>query len=122
MSARSQIVCGGGWKGTRIERVKVKAWISLFAAVGLGCISLVGAESVWFYACIPGGLGLLISVVLFIREGPREFEFPGDPAGGDLRNLYSACGTPRHMVGPQNSETVAASKGGAEEGRRRAEI
>ncbi len=112
MNTTSPIVAGGGWKRTRVERVKVKAWIALFAAIGLGSVAVVGAESAWVYACVPGGLSLLLSVVLFVRERPREFGFPYERAGHDPRNLYGACGSAGTTGGPPKAEPGAGPKDG----------
>ena len=112
MSPIFQIVSGGGWKLTRIQRVKLKAWITLFTAIGLGCVSIVGAESICFYACIAGGLALFMSVVLFIRERPREFEFSSGRAGHDLRKLYGACTSTKSATDRQKAKPRAASEGG----------
>ncbi len=97
MSVISRIVASGGWKGTQVERVKVRAWVALFLAIGFGSVSVVGADSLWFYAWVPGGLALLASVVLFLREKPREVEWPvpwpPGKAPHDLRKLYGASGS-----------------------------
>lgn len=87
MNSFSQIVAGGGWKGTRVEKVKVKAWSTLFGAVLLGTISALGADSIWFYAFVPAGLAFLIAMILFLRERPRAIEFPSGRAGSDPRKL-----------------------------------
>ena len=93
MSAISNIVCGGGWKGTRSERVKVKAWILLLAAIALGGISLATNQPVWTFAAgTLAALTLTASAVLFVRERPRVFKFPWGHAGHDLRKLYGASG------------------------------
>ena len=79
------IVCGGGWKQCHRENVKVKAWISLFAAILPGGVA-VGADLSWLY--IPAAIGLVIALVLFVREKPRPIEMPDVQEGGDLRKLY----------------------------------
>jgi hypothetical protein len=95
MGAISRIIAGGGWKGTRVGRVKVKAWAALFWAIGLSSISVLAVDSIWFYSCIPAGVSFLASLVLFVRERPREVEFPWNRAGHDPRNLYGAGGSIR---------------------------
>jgi hypothetical protein len=92
MKTISQIISGGGWKGTRVERIRVKAWSTLFIAIGLGCMSILSIGSVWFYACIPAVICLLASVVLFIREQPLEFESFSDRVGADPGKLYARRG------------------------------
>ena len=92
MKTKYQIVAGGGWKGTRVERIRVKAWIALFFALGLGCLSVLFIGSVLFYACIPAAVSLIVSVVLFIREQPLEFESFSHPVGTDPGKLYGRHG------------------------------
>lgn len=104
MGANSQIVAGGGWKGTRVERVEVKAWAALVGAIGLGGISQLAVDSIGFYAYIPAGASLLTSLVLFVRERPRGVELPGDPAGHDLWNLYASSGGASHKKGKGSAE------------------
>ena len=107
MKTISPIIAGGGWKGTRVGRIRVKAWITLFIALGLGCLSILAIGSVGFYACIPAGISLIAAVVLFIREQPLEFESFAGRVGADPRKLYarrgghdltSLQGTARHAV------------------------
>lgn len=92
----SQIVAGGGWKYTRVERIKVKAWMMLSVAILLCGVAIVGSDSFWFYASVPAGLSLVISLFLFVREKPREVSIPRQLVGGNLRNLYSASGRGAH--------------------------
>ena len=113
MSAISQIVSGGGWKGTRSERVKVKAWAALFTAIALGSISLTASDLVWMMcAAVPAGFSVLTCIVLFIRERPREFHFPWGRAGHDLRKLYGAFGSTAHRTDGTNAEPGAPPNGG----------
>jgi hypothetical protein len=88
MKTISQIVSGGGWKGTRVERIRVKAWSTLFIAIGLGCMSILSIGSVWLYASIPAVISLIVSVVLFIREQPKAFESFSGRVGADPGKLY----------------------------------
>jgi hypothetical protein len=112
MGTISRIVAGGGWKGTLVERVKVKAWIALFGAIGLGSISVLAVHSIWFYSCIPAGVSFLTSLVLFVRERPREIEFPWHRAEYDPRNLYGAFGSIEHKIDDESAESGAAPNGG----------
>jgi len=70
----------------------VRAWIAFFIAMGLGCLSALSRDSVGFYAWIPAGLSLIVSVVLFIRERPLEYESFSEPVGEDPKKLYGNCG------------------------------
>ena len=88
MKAISQIVANGGWKDAKTEKVKVKAWLALYAAIVLGSISLFGIGSAWVYAYVPAVLSLLMSVLLFVLEKPRYFEWTVHQDEYDLRNLY----------------------------------
>jgi hypothetical protein len=112
MSTISEIVCGGGWKGTRSERVRVKAWIALLAAIASGGAAAIATEPVWVIcAGITAGLSLLASVVLFIRERPRVVEFPSGRAGHDPRNLYGATGSNVPGIGCSIAEPHTAPNG-----------
>ena len=62
MSGRSHIVSGGGWKDTCVERIKVKAWVMLFSAIGLGGVAVAGSDSLWLYVCIPAGITFVLSL------------------------------------------------------------
>src|ERR1043166_1014309 len=90
MTAKSQIVAGGGWRGTRSERVKVKAWSTFFGAIGLAVLALLAGDSISPYSWIPAGLSFLTSLFFFVHERPRELWFPSGHARHDLRNLYGA--------------------------------
>src|SRR5207248_1273811 len=104
-----QIVCGGGWKGTRPERIKVKAWATLSTAIALGTISLTAGDPVWMIGtAVPAGFSFLTSIVLFIRERPREFRFPWGRADHDLRNLYGAFGSTAHRTDGTKAESGAS--------------
>ena len=110
MSAISKIVSGGGWKDTRSERVKVKAWAALFMAIALGSLSLTASDLVWMmFAAVPAGFSVLTCIVLFTRERPREFHFPWGRAGHDPRNLYGAFGSTAHRTGGTNAKPGAPS-------------
>jgi hypothetical protein len=112
MNAISQIVSGGGWKSTRVERVKIKAWIAFFVAIAFGCLTMLSIGSFWFYAYIPAGLSLIVSVVLFIRERPLEFESFSERAGEDPGKLYGRCGSIDLNRSHRNAEPSAAPNGG----------
>ena len=88
MSAVSQIVDGGGWKGTRVEMIKVKAWAALVSAIVLGGVAVTEPDSFWVYASIPAGLGFLLFLILLIWEKPRAITIPRGSVGGDPRKLY----------------------------------
>jgi hypothetical protein len=88
----SQIVQGGGWKDSRVEHIKVNAWITLFVAIVLGGVAVAQSDSAWFYAWVPGGISLLFSLVLFCREKPRAIAFPYRRSGADPRKLYDLSG------------------------------
>ncbi|SRR5260221_147804 len=112
MESISQIVAGGGWKETRVERVKVKAWIALFGAIGLASLSILASDSIWLYACIPAGVSFLTSLALFVRERPREIQFPWGRVGHDLRNLHGTADSQRARQSSQEAEPGAAPNGG----------
>jgi len=92
MTATSRIVAGGGWNGSRIERVRVKAWAALFGAISLASVAMQIGDSFQIFACILAALTFLTAVVLFVRERPRELQFPCSHADYDLRKLYGAAG------------------------------
>ena len=89
----SRIVCGGGWKENRTGKVKVKAWLALLATLGLGGAALWAAEPL-FLAMLGGAstVSLVVSIALFVREKPRQFETFCGPVGHDPRKLYGATG------------------------------
>lgn len=87
MNTPSPIVSGGGWKNTRAENIKVKAWVTLFLAILLGSIAIVGSDSFWLYACIPAGISLFLSILFFFREKPHSIPFPQDRLDTDPRKL-----------------------------------
>jgi len=89
MSEIAHIVSGGGWKSTRKENIKVKTWVTLYAGIGFGFVSMMGQGSIWSYCWIPAVISFAASVVLFICEKPRKVEFPQGRVGQDPRNLYS---------------------------------
>lgn len=103
MKPISPIVAGGGWQGTRVRRIRVKAWIALFFALGLGCLSILAMDSVGFDAWIPAVISLIAAVVWFIREQPVEFEAFSGTVGADPGKLYARRGgndiTPSGMNG-----------------------
>jgi hypothetical protein len=111
MNTISQIVSGGGWKSVRVKRLKVKAWITLFIAIGLGCASMLSTDKVSLYASIASGLSLIISVVLFIRERPIEFEDFSDPVGEDPRKLYGSCGGTDFKPDGRSAEPLLSPRG-----------
>jgi hypothetical protein len=88
MKETSQIVAGGGCRGTRCSRVKVKACIALILAIVFLVIALSSIGTVLFYASIPAVISLAVSVVLFIRELPIAIESPTGGVGTDPRKLY----------------------------------
>jgi len=88
----SQIVAGGGWKGTRLDRIRVKACITLIVAIILVGVSISSMGSILIYACIPAVVSLIASVVLFIREQPVEIESLSGRVGADPRKLYGRLG------------------------------
>ncbi len=88
MKSISQIVAGGGWRGTRVDRIKVKAWSALVLAMIFGGVSIVSIGSVLFYAFVPAMITLIASLILFVRERPVEIESPSGRVGDDRRNLY----------------------------------
>jgi len=87
----SQIVAGGGWRGARRYRIKVKACVTLILAMFLGSLSMFSIESFFFYACIPAVISLISSGMLFIREKSIEIESLSGEVGTDPRNLYGTA-------------------------------
>ncbi len=92
MKSILQIVAGGGWRGTRVDRIKVKAWSALFMAMIFGGVSTVSIDTVLFYAFVPAVIALITSLVLFVRERPVEIESLSGRVGDDPRNLYGKSG------------------------------
>lgn len=92
MKTMSRIVAGGGWRGTRRDQIKVKAWVALILAMACGGVSILSIGSVFFYACIPAVVSLTVSVVLFIREQPVTIESFSGRVGADPRKLYGRFG------------------------------
>ena len=88
MKTTSHIVAGGGWRGIRLDRVKVKACIALIIAIVSLIVSVSSIGTVLFYAFIPAVISLIVSVVLFIREQPIEVESLTGRVGTDPRKLY----------------------------------
>lgn len=105
-----QIVSGGGWKDTQVLRVRVKAWIALLLATGLGVVTILSAGSVLVYACIPAVVCLIVSVVLFIRERPVQFETFTHRVGGDPRNLHGCCGNGMNKIHRNSEEQHAGHR------------
>ena len=77
MNMASPIVCGGGWKGTRLIRLRLKAWLALSGAIVLTD----------FYLLILAAVSFLLSAVLFVFEKPREIRFPYGRVGRDPHKL-----------------------------------
>ena len=99
MSNISQIVCGGGWKGTRSEKVKIKAWLALFNAIVLAGISVTASSAIWIIcAAVLAGLTFLIATMFFTREKPRDLQFPHRRAGHDPRKLYACHGSTAQSI------------------------
>lgn len=84
------IIAGGGKSGgtgTYKARIRVKAWICFFVAIGLAALAM----EFWGYArgwgFVPAGVCLLVAVVLWRVEKPKDASFPcGD--GEDPTKLY----------------------------------
>ncbi len=88
MKTTSQIVAGGGWRGTRLYRVKVKACIALIITMIFVIVSVSSIGTVLFYAFIPAAISLFVSLILFIREQDIEVESLTGRVGTDPRKLY----------------------------------
>lgn len=88
MKTKSHIVSGGGWRGTRLDRVKIKACFSLMIAIIFLLVSVSSIGTVLFYAFIPAVISLIVSMILFIREQPIEVESLTGRVGTDPRKLY----------------------------------
>ena len=88
MKTTSHIVAGGGWRGTRLNRVKVKACIALMIAIILLIVSVSSIGTVLVYGFIPAVISFIVSLVLFIREQPIEVESLTGRVGTDPRKLY----------------------------------
>jgi hypothetical protein len=94
MSSIARIVWGGGWKGTRVRHVKVKAWNALFFALGFAMVAVNGVDSFWSYASVPAGICFVLAVFWFLREKPRPVTFPTGSVRGDDGNLHVRNGMP----------------------------
>jgi hypothetical protein len=89
----SQIVYGGGWKEKRQERLKVKAWVSLFASIFGGAAASALSDPDWVLWLTASSFGCFaFSVVMFFVERPRGVGWVGMPNGGDLHKLYGSGG------------------------------
>jgi lipoprotein signal peptidase len=88
MNASVPIIAGGGWKKTRKEKIKVKAWgffltFVLFLGIGFSCFDQLGV-----FVFLPAAIMLLIYTILFFLEKPSTVEMPSEKGGHDLRKLY----------------------------------
>jgi hypothetical protein len=92
MKTTSHIVAGGGWRGTRLDRVRVKACIALIMAMILGVVSVSSIGTILVYAFIPAVGSLIVAIILFIREVPIEIESLTGRVGTDPRKLYGRSG------------------------------
>jgi len=92
MKTTSQIVAGGGWRGTRLDGVRVKACIALLMTMILVVVSVSSIGTVLVYAFIPAVGSLILSIILFIREVPIEIESLKGRVGTDPRKLYGRSG------------------------------
>jgi hypothetical protein len=88
----SQIVASGGWRGTRLDRVKVKACVALIMAMILVVVSVSSIGTILVYAFIPAVGSLIVSIILFIREVPIEIESLTGRVGTDPSKLYGRSG------------------------------
>lgn len=84
----SGIISSGGWKSSRVVRLRVKAWIALLLAAGLGCVAVFATDMVLIQFWIAGVVGLIASVVLFVREKPAAIGTIARRARRDPRKLY----------------------------------
>lgn len=86
------IVCGGGWKhSSATERLKVKAWVALFLAIGFGHVAVAWAGPAWVLALVPAGVCLIASIYWFWFERAREFKTTYRyEAEKNPHNLYAA--------------------------------
>jgi sensor histidine kinase YesM len=92
MKTTSHIVAGGGWQGTRLDRVKVKACIALITAMILVIVAVSSIGTILVYAFIPAVVSFIISIILFIRELPTEIESLTGRVGTDPSKLYGRSG------------------------------
>jgi hypothetical protein len=91
MAEAAKICSGGGWEKARTVHVRIKAWVMLFSSIALGGVAINGADSWLLYVGVPAGISLILSVILFFREKPREVVFPHGRSGGDIQKLHGAC-------------------------------
>jgi hypothetical protein len=97
------IVCGGGWRHSpATERLKVKAWVALFLAIGFGHVAVAGADSVWVFAVVPATICLIASIFWFLFEHAREFK---------TTYRYEAKENPYNLYGPQGAGAVNDDRG-----------
>lgn len=97
MKTASQIVAGGGWRGTRLDRIKIKACIALIIAIVFLIVSVSSIGTFLFYAFIPAVISLIVSVVLFISEQSIEVESLTGRVVTDPRKLYGRANV-RHTA------------------------
>jgi len=109
MKTTSQIVAGGGWRGTRLHRVKVKACIALITTMILVIVSVSSIGSVLFYAFIPAVVSLIVSMILFIREQPTEVESLTGRVGTDPSKLYGRSSVRDTTKNKDNANRVPGS-------------
>jgi hypothetical protein len=107
MKTMSQIVASGGWRGNRIHRIKIKAWISLIIAIAFGGLAIASLESILFYACILSVVMLIISVSLFVRENPIQIESLSGRVRTDPTKLYGKSSSSGVMPTKNSAEQAA---------------
>ena len=86
------IISGGGWKRTKRQKIRFKAWLSLLAAIILCGVAWTFYSDFSFYAFAPSVLVASISLALFIWEKPLDVEMPVERTGCDPGKLYSHKG------------------------------
>ena len=99
MKNTSQIVEGGGWKGTRVYRIKIASSSALIIANVLAFIALIYSDTILFYIWIPALISFIVSIILFIREQPTKIESLSGKVGADPRKLYGKFGS--NSVNPE---------------------
>jgi hypothetical protein len=109
MKITSPIVEGGGWEGTRVDRIKIKASIALIIAIVSAIVSISASESIFNYIWIPGLISFIVSVFLFIREQPTKIESLSGKVDADPRKLYGNFGSNGVNPEQKNKAEQAAS-------------
>lgn len=77
----------GGGAGAYKAKIRVKAWVSFFVAIGLAGLAMEFRDDAGGWGFVPAGVSLLVTVVLWKVERPKDASFSCDD-GDDPTKLY----------------------------------